>query len=72
LVFKKNCSAVTLIYFEVGLSVSKSKTLFLYSQAGGPLEIPPLGVVKVLGIGGSLSKATYNGAAISIPTMCYY
>ena len=36
-----------------------------YSQAGDPLKIPPLGVVKVLGVGGSPSKASINGAAIS-------
>ncbi|XP_065906865.1 uncharacterized protein [Dysidea avara] len=34
-------------------------------QAGDPLKIPPLGVVKVLGVGGSPSKASINGAAIS-------
>ena len=34
-------------------------------QEGDPLKIPPLGMVKVLGVGGSPSKASYNGAAIS-------
>ena len=34
------------------------------SQAGEPLKIPPLDTVKVLGIGGSPTKAYYNGEAI--------
>ena len=34
------------------------------SQAGDPLMIPPLDTVKVLGIGGSPTKAYYNGEAI--------
>jgi len=39
--------------------------IFVDSQAGAPLKIPPLGVVKVLGVGGSPSSASYNGTAIS-------
>ena len=33
-------------------------TYYTYSQAGDPLKIPPLGVVKMLVVGGSPSKAS--------------
>lgn len=33
-------------------------------KAGDPLQVPPLDTIKVLGIGGSPTKAYYNGEAI--------